>query len=31
MLARLTGRYAILVVGLWVLVAGVANLGVPKL
>lgn len=31
MLARLTGRYAILVVGLWVLVAGVANLAVPQL
>ena len=31
MLARLTGRYAILIVGLWVLVAGVANLAVPQL
>jgi RND superfamily putative drug exporter len=31
MLARLTGRYAILIVGLWVLVAGVANLTVPQL
>lgn len=31
MLARLTGRYAILVVGLWVLAAGVANLAVPQL
>ncbi|TAM71801.1 RND family transporter [Mycobacterium sp.] len=31
MLARLTGRYAILVIGLWVLAAGVANLAVPQL
>lgn len=31
MLARLTGRYAILIVGLWVLAAGVANLAVPQL
>ncbi|OBI37820.1 RND family transporter [Mycobacterium colombiense] len=30
-LARLTGRYAILIVGLWVLVAGVANVAVPQL
>lgn len=30
-LARLTGRYAVLVVGLWVLVAGAANLVVPQL
>jgi putative drug exporter of the RND superfamily len=30
-LARLTGRYAILIVGLWVLVAAVGNLAVPQL
>lgn len=30
-LARLTGRYAVLIVGLWVLAAGVANLAVPQL
>ncbi|WP_044487959.1 MMPL/RND family transporter [Mycobacterium colombiense] len=30
-LARLTTRYAALIVGLWVLVAGVANLAVPQL
>lgn len=30
-LARLIGRYAIVVVGLWVLAAGVANLAVPQL
>ena len=29
--ARLMGRYAVLIVGLWVLVAGVANLVVPQL
>lgn len=31
MLSRLTGRYAVLIVGLWVLAAGVANLAVPQL
>jgi RND superfamily putative drug exporter len=31
MLARLTGRYAILIVGLWVLAAAVGNLTVPQL
>jgi putative drug exporter of the RND superfamily len=31
MLARLTDRYAVLIVGLWVLAAGVANLEVPQL
>lgn len=31
MLARLTGRYAILIVGLWVLAAAVGNLAVPQL
>ncbi|OMC30695.1 hypothetical protein A5739_01390 [Mycobacterium colombiense] len=30
-LARLTSRYAVLVVGLWVLAAGVANVAVPQL
>jgi RND superfamily putative drug exporter len=30
-LARLTGRYAILIVGLWVLAAAVGNLAVPQL
>lgn len=30
-LARLTTRYAILIVGLWILAAGVANLAVPQL
>lgn len=30
-LARLIGRYAVLIVGLWVLAAGVANLVVPQL
>lgn len=29
--ARLTGRYAVLIVGLWVLAAGAANLVVPQL
>jgi putative drug exporter of the RND superfamily len=29
--SRLTGRYAVLIVGLWVLAAGVANLTVPQL
>ncbi|OCB23900.1 hypothetical protein A5674_23560 [Mycobacterium malmoense] len=31
MLARLTGRYATLIVGLWVLAAAAANLAVPQL
>lgn len=31
MLARLTGRYALLTVGLWILAAAVANLAVPQL
>jgi len=31
MLSRLTGRYALLIVGLWVLAAGFANLAVPQL
>lgn len=31
MVARLTGRYAVLVVGLWLLVAAVANLAAPQL
>ncbi|ASW97951.1 MULTISPECIES: MMPL/RND family transporter [Mycobacterium avium complex (MAC)] len=31
LLARLTGRYAVLVVGLWVLAAAAANLAVPQL
>ena len=31
MVARLTGRYAVLVVGLWVLVAALANLAAPQL
>ncbi|OMC14877.1 MMPL/RND family transporter [Mycobacterium colombiense] len=30
-LARLTSRYAVLIVGLWVLAAGVANVAVPQL
>lgn len=30
-LARLIGRYAVLIVGLWVLAAGVANVAVPQL
>ncbi|OBB78176.1 hypothetical protein A5760_22080 [Mycobacterium colombiense] len=30
-LARLTGRYALLIVGLWVVVAGIANVAVPQL
>jgi putative drug exporter of the RND superfamily len=30
-LARLTGRYAVLIVGLWVLAAAAANLEVPQL
>lgn len=29
--ARLTGRYALLIVGLWILAAGAANLAVPQL
>jgi RND superfamily putative drug exporter len=31
LLSRLIGRYAILIVGLWVLAAGAANLAVPQL
>jgi putative drug exporter of the RND superfamily len=30
-LSRLVGRYAVLIVGLWILTAGVANLAVPQL
>ncbi|MGZ4577307.1 MAG: MMPL/RND family transporter [Mycobacterium sp.] len=30
-LARLTGRYAVLIVGLWVLAAAAANLAIPQL
>jgi putative drug exporter of the RND superfamily len=30
-LARLTGRYAVVTVGLWVLAAAVGNLAVPQL
>jgi putative drug exporter of the RND superfamily len=31
MLSRLTGRYAMVVLGLWVLAAAAANLAVPQL
>ncbi|OBH77011.1 hypothetical protein A5681_08345 [Mycobacterium scrofulaceum] len=31
LISRFTGRYAVLIVGLWILAAGVANLAVPQL